>query len=439
MKTIALVVTILLLSLSLAGWARGQATKGESKSRAGTPKARQVDDWPQFRGPGGLGTSDAKGLPLTWGPDQNVVWKQELSGPGSSSPIVAGERVFVTYYSGYGLRGQAAGDTNRLERRVVCFSLTNGKLLWQKAVPANLPESPTVREHGYAASTPASDGERLYVFFGKSGVFAFDLDGRQLWQADVGTQVHGWGSAASPVLYQDLVIINACVESESLIALNKRTGKEVWRTPGIKESWSTPQLVAVAGGKTELVVAIQGKLLGFDPESGQGLWSAATDIAWYMAPSLVARDGVVYCIGGRSGGGLAVRAGGRGDVTQSHRLWTGKKGSNVSSPVLHDGHLYWMHDNLGIAYCAEANTGKIVYEERLAGTGQVYASPVLANGKLYYVSRHSGTYVLAAKRRFEQLAHNDLDDRSIFDASPAVAGNRLLLRSDQFLYCIGQK
>lgn len=241
------------------------------------------------------------------------------------------------------------------------------------------------------------------------------------------------------MLYQDLVIINACIESESLVALNKRTGKEVWRMSGIKESWSTPQLVAVAGGKTELVVAVLGKLLGFDPESGQGLWSATTDIAWYMVPSLVARDGIVYCIGGRSGGGLAVRAGGRGDVTQSHRLWTGKKGSNVSSPVLHDGHLYWVHDNLGIAYCAEANTGKIVYEERLARAGQVYASPVSADGKLYYVSRRSGTYVLAAKPRFEQLAHNSLDDESILDASPAVAANRLLLRSDRFLYCIGQK
>lgn len=439
MKKIACIVTFLLVSLSLAGWARGQATKGKSPSRAGTPQARQVGDWPQFRGPGGLGTSDAKGLPLTWGPDQNIVWQQELPGHGSSSPIVVGERVFVTGYSGFGARGQAAGEMQRLQRQVLCYSLTNGKLLWQKTLPANLPESPTVREHGYAASTPASDGERLYVFFGKSGVFAFDLDGRQLWQTDVGSQVHGWGSAASPVVYQDLVIINACIESESLIALNRRTGKEVWRMPGIKESWSMPQLVAVAGGKTELVVAVLGKLLGVDPASGQSLWSAATDIAWYMVPSLVARDGIVYCIGGRSGGGLAVRAGGRGDVTQSHRLWTGKKGSNVSSPVLYDGHLYWAHDTLGIAYCAEVNTGKIVYEERLARAGQIYASPVLADGKLYYVSRHSGTYVLAAKPRFEQLAHNDLADESIFDASPAVAGNRLLLRSDRSLYCIGQK
>ena len=136
---------------------------------------------------------------------------------------------------------------------------------------------------------------------------------------------------------------------------------------------------------------------------------------------------------------LAVRAGGRGNVTQSHRLWTGRKGSNVSSPIAHAGRLYWMHENLGIACCADAKTGRIVYEERVAGAGQTYASPVLADGKLYYVSRRGGVFVLTAKPEFAQLAHNDLGDRSTFDASPAVAGSRLLLRSDRFLYCIGEK
>jgi len=158
-----------------------------------------------------------------------------------------------------------------------------------------------------------------------------------------------------------------------------------------------------------------------------------------MVPGLVTHDEVVYCIGGRSGGALAVRAGGRGDVTQTHRLWTGKKGSNVSSPIHHAGHLYWMHDNLGIAYCADAKTGEIVYEERVAGAGQVYASPVLADGKLYYVSRYDRVFVLAAKPQFDLLATNDLKDASTFDASPAVSNGQLLLRSDRFLYCIGKK
>jgi outer membrane protein assembly factor BamB len=195
-----------------------------------------------------------------------------------------------------------------------------------------------------------------------------------------------------------------------------------------------------ADGKTELVVAIFGKVLGIDPAKGTQLWSCATDIPWYMVPSAVAHDGVVYCIGGRDGGGrLAVSIGGRGDVTRQNRLWAAKKGSNVASPIYHDGHLYWMNDVLGIAYCAEAKTGNILYEERLPRAGQVYASPVLAEGRVHYTTRDGRTYVVAAKPTFELLATNDLSDRSMFNASPAVAGGKLLIRSDKYLYCLGKK
>lgn len=297
-----------------------------------------------------------------------------------------------------------------------------------------------MREHGYAASTPTSDGERLYVFFGKSGVFAFTLEGQQIWRADVGTQFHGWGSAASPVLHHDLVIINACVESESLVALEKKSGREVWRVRNMKESWNTPLVVKNQRGESELIVAILGKILALDPTSGQERWNCATEITWYMAPSVVAQGDVVFSLGGRSGvAALAVRTGGQGNVTHSHRLWTGLKGSNVSSPVVQGDHLYWVHDNLGIAYCAEARTGRIVYEERLPGAGQVYASPVLADGNLYYVSRSGRTFVVKASPEYTLLATNELPDRSSFDASPAVAGNRLYLRSNRFLYCLGEK
>jgi outer membrane protein assembly factor BamB len=195
----------------------------------------------------------------------------------------------------------------------------------------------------------------------------------------------------------------------------------------------------VGAGKAELVVAVAGKVLGFAPETGKALWSCKTDIGWYMVPSVVAAEGVVYCLGGRSGtAGLAVRAGGSGDVTDSHRLWTSQKGSNVSSPIYRDAHLYWMHEQRGIAYCAKAATGEIVYEQRLEGAGQVYSSPLLADGRLYYVTRYGKTFVLAAKPQFEQLAVNDLSDRGVFNGSPAVAGNRLLLRSDKYLYCVGK-
>jgi outer membrane protein assembly factor BamB len=158
-----------------------------------------------------------------------------------------------------------------------------------------------------------------------------------------------------------------------------------------------------------------------------------------MVPSIVAHEGVIYCLGGRSGvASLAVKTGGKGDVTQSHRLWTGLKGSNVSSPIFHQGHLYWMNDNSGIAYCAKAETGEIVYEHRMNRAGQVYASPLMAAGRIYYLTRQGKVFVVAAKPEFEELAVNDLDDGSLFNASMATDGSRILVRSDRFLYAIGK-
>jgi outer membrane protein assembly factor BamB len=416
-------------------WICGVVLVSSVASDAGQPAA---GPWAQFRGPNGSGTSAEKGLPVNWGPQEGIAWKAELPGAGASTPIILGDRIFLTCYSGYGVPGRPEGEIGQLKRHVVCLSRNDGKVLWNKPVAAKMPEEPAIREgHGYATNSAVTDGERLYIFLGKSGVVAFDLEGKQLWQADVGAKTSGWGTGASPVLYGDLVIINASVESESLVALDKQTGKEKWRAGSIKQSWNTPILVAAAG-KAELVVAIFGKVLGFDPATGEALWSCATDIGWYMVPSLVAGDGIVYCIGGRgTGGALAVRCGGRGDVTASHRLWTLKKGSNVSSPILHEGHLYSAHENDGVAYCVEAKTGRVVYAERLQGAGQIYASPVLADGKLYYTSRGGRTFVVAAKPKFELIATNELGRVGTFNASPAVAGGCLFLRADQWLFCIG--
>jgi outer membrane protein assembly factor BamB len=282
----------------------------------------------------------------------------------------------------------------------------------------------------------------VYTFFGKSGVFAFDHTGRQLWQADVGSGTHPW-CGPSPILYKDLLIVNAGVESGSLVALDKKTGRDQWRFGDIRYSYNTPILVELPAGKIELVIEIggggeagRGKVLGFDPDTGQLLWSCAGDDG-YICASPVASGGVIYAV--PRGTVLAVRAGGRGDVTESHRLWTARKGSNVPSPVVHDVHLYWANESSGVAYCAETTTGQIVYEERLKDAGEIYASPVLADGKLYYLTRKGRTFVLAAGPKFEQLAANDLDDDSIFNASPAVTDARLVLRSDRFVYCIGLK
>lgn len=396
-------------------------------------------DWRAFRGTDGTATTTAK-LPTTWSATENVAWKTDLPGAGTSTPIVVGDRVFVTCYSGYNVPGQPQGAQEDLKLHLCCLDRKTGKLTWTKDVKPKLPEQERIRDgHGYASSTPTADDERVYAFFGKSGVVAFDHAGKELWTADVGSTLHGWGSAASLLLADGLLIVNASVESETLFALDVKTGKEVWARKGVKESWNTP-ILATAGDRTELVFAIGGKVLGLDPKTGKELWTCATDIPWYMVPSLVAADGVVYVLGGRPGYGLAVKLGGSGDVTKTHRLWTSKKGGNVSSPVYHAGHLYWMHDNQQAAFCADAKTGAVVYEEKLPRAGQVYGSPVLADGKIYYPARDGKVLVVAAAPKFELLATNTLGEgRGEFNASPAASGAQLLLRTNKAVYCIGKE
>lgn len=396
-------------------------------------------DWAQFRGPGGMGVSEEKNLPVQWSSSENIAWKVDLPGPGSSSPIVVGDRVFVTCYSGYGLEPNA-GDQKDLRRHLLCFERATGKQLWAKEFEPKLPEHKYQGEgsyQGYAGSTPASDGQRLYVFFGKSGVFCFDLDGKELWHVDVGDGIHGWGSGASPVLFGKLLLINASVESGSLVALDKLTGKEAWRAGGIRAAWDTPLLIP-SKDRTEAVVSVESRLMSFDAATGKSLWDA-DGVHRYVCPSVVAHDGVVYVIGGGHTS-LAVRTGGSGDVTQSNTVWKEKKGSNVSSPVYYDGHLYWASDNGGYICCQNAATGETVFQERLEPRpGSIWSSALLADGKLYFVSQHAGTYVIAAKPKFELLAHNVFaDDDSRTNATPAVSGGRLFLRTDRALYCIGK-
>ena len=418
-----------------------QTNNNENATQSQSVSTEKIEigenDWLGFRGAEAMGVSQATGVPTEWS-ESDLIWKTPLPGAGSSSPIVVGDMIYLTSYSGYFVPDEPEGNLNQLKRNLIAINRGDGKIRWQKSVDAKLPEEERIRDHGYAANSPVADAERVYAFFGKSGVVAFNHQGEEVWRADVGSKTHGWGTAASPVLYKEMLFVNASVESESLIALDRKTGNEIWRTSGIKESWNTPIIAKTEAGKDELVLAIHGKVLGFDPESGEQLWSCDTDITWYMVPTGVAADGVVYFLGGRSGiAALAVRTGGKGDVTKTHRLWTSTKGSNVVSPVVHEGHLYWIHDKLGIAYCARLEDGEVVYEERLNGAGQVYASTLLANGNMYYLNRSGKTMVVAAKPEFELISSNDLKDGSTFNATPVSEGEHLLLRSDKFLYCIG--
>jgi outer membrane protein assembly factor BamB len=398
-------------------------------------------DWSQFRGPEGQGTSPAKDLPLEWSSKKNVVWRTKLPGPGTSSPVTAGSRVFLTCYTGYAEDAKQPGKQQDLRRHLLCLDRKGGRVLWAKEFEPLLPEHEYKGEgsyHGYAASTPATDSERLYVFFGKSGVYCFDLDGKELWHVAVGKNTSGWGSAASPLLYKGLVIVNASVESGALVALDRKTGHEVWRAGGIASAWNTPVVVKPPSGESELVVSVENWLIGLSPDTGKELWRA-DGVHRYVVPSVVAHDGIVYAIGGGHTS-LAVKAGGRGDVTKTHVVWRQNKGSNVPSPIYHEGHLYWVSDGGGVVHCQEAQTGKSVYEKRLEpGADTVWASPLLADGKLYIVSQHKGTYVVAAGPEYKLLAHNVFaDDDSRTNASPAVSEGQILLRSDKYLYCLGE-
>jgi len=405
-------------------------------------------DWMQFRGPGGSGVSDEKGLPDSWSSKENIVWRTDLPGPGTSSPIVVGKRIYLTCYTGYGLK-EGKDGMDKLMRHLVCIDRAKGDILWTKDFKPELPESNYVggnnTQHGYSSSTVASDGKHLYLFFGKSGVYCLDLDGKEKWHASVGTGTNGWGSSNSPMLYKDLVIINASIESGCLVGLNKNTGDEVWRTKGIRSSWNTPVLVDVPGKPPELVLSESSAVIGFDPEKGTELWRV-TGFGGYVCPSVVTDspllsegqpkregDAVVYVVRGEA---LAIKAGGRGDVTKSHVLWRFKGSSLVPSPVYHDGRLYWAG---GTAICLNATTGEEIHRGRIEG-GTYYASPLVADGKIYYVSRFAGTAVTEAGPKFKLLSRNKFeDDGSRTNASPIAHEGCILLRTDRYLYCIGKR
>jgi outer membrane protein assembly factor BamB len=398
-------------------------------------------DWPRFRGPGGQGVSEEIGLPVEWSADKNIVWKVKLPGAGASCPVTAGKRIFVTCYSGYGMDTKKPGNQKDLKRHLVCVDRVKGEVLWSKDFQPELPEHGYNGEgayHGYAASTPIVERDRLYVFFGKSGVYCFDLDGKELWHESVGKNTNGWGSGASPIIYKDLLIVNASVEAGSLVALDKTSGKEKWRCKDIIEAWNTPLIVTTPGGEQEVVISVNPRVVGINPDTGKELWRA-DGVHRYAIPSVVAQDGIVYALGGGSTS-LAVKTGGSGDISKTNVLWRAGQGSNASSPILHDGHLYWVGESDGVIRCQDVKTGKMVYSERLLpAAGRIWASPVLADGKLYFVSQQKGTYVVAAKPKFEQLAHNVLDEKTRSNASIAVSDGQLLLRNDEYLYCIGKK
>ena len=392
-----------------------------------------ADDWPQFRGPRGDGTSNDHRVPTEWHDAKNLKWKLKLPGAGFSSPIVVKDFVLVSSYSG------AEGDLKGLKRHLVCVDRRNGKVLWSQAIPSTALERRGAAfgtQHGFASHTPISDGTSVYVLFGNTGVLAFNLQGKELWRSNVGTEnASMFGSAASPILYHDQLIITAGAESESLRALDKKTGKQIWKSDAgsLSRCYATPTIAKNQQGEDELLVSVPSELWGLNPKTGNLKWYAETPADLNTVPNVLAKDGVAYVIGGRRGGRAAIRLGGSDDVTNSHVIWSTSGGSYVPSPVLHKGHLYWINDR-GVAFCVAAKTGKQVTRKRIGG--QFYASIVLIQDKLYAASRFGGTYVLEATPELKRIALNKLSDKSDFSGSPAVSDGQLILRSNEGLYCI---
>ncbi len=258
----------------------------------------------------GSGVSlDKQPLPATWSESENLKWKAKLPGPGSSSPIVVGRRVVVTCWSGYGTDSGKDGEEKDLRRHVICFDRDTGKVLWDREVEPVLPEDPysgQFTQHGYASHTPVSDGKRIYVFFGKTGVLAFDLEGKKLWQTSVGTGSgsRGWGTASSPILYKNLVIVPAVAESGSLVALNQETGKEVWRrsSSSITSTWGTPVLVDCGQGRTDLVLAVPNEILGVRSRHGQPALALRGDQIRFDLHQRDCRRRDRLCLGDRAAG-----------------------------------------------------------------------------------------------------------------------------------------
>jgi outer membrane protein assembly factor BamB len=424
-----------------------------------------AEDWPQWRGPLSLGISAESGLPERWSATENLAWKTALAGFGASSPVVIGGLVVVTSQIGsYRVSGGGdpllARDDQSLAARehaiagppmpsenvrdalflaVEAFRAADGKRTWEYRIPAT-GELPKLHEkHNLATPTPVSDGERIYAWFGNGQLVALDMQGRELWKHHLGQEYGSfltpWGHGSSPMLYKDLLILLCDHQPVAyLLALDKRTGRQRWKVDpkGNRVSQSTP--VAAPGPQgDELIVNSSARIEAYDPSTGRLLWYAGGERQTPI-PSPVFSGGVIYLSRGyRNSDVLAIRPGGRGDVTPTHVQWRIPAGASYVPSVLHYQGLIYMTNEVGVVTCAEAATGQRLWSRRLDGV--FFASPVAGDGKVYLVSETGETFVLRAGRKDEVLAKNQLDER--FLASPAISGGKIFLRGDGVLFAIG--
>jgi hypothetical protein len=389
----------------------------------------QAQEWPGWRGPKRDGTSEEKGFPLTWGPAENVAWKVPVKGKGHSSPLVWGDRVYLTTCV------EETGD-----RLLLCYDAKDGKLVWERTVltyPAQNKDKHNL--NSFASSTPVTDGKRLWIAFldGKRfRAFCYGVDGGKVWEAEPGEFHSKHGFCSSPLLYKDRVIFNGDQDALAwIVALDQATGKEVWRAdrPNRTRSY-VPPVIFEAGGRTQMVLSGSKCVASYDPETGKQIWIIDGPTEQFVA-SMVYTEGV-FCI---TGGfpdhyTLGIKPDGQGNVTSSHILWTDREGvAYVPSPIAWGPHFYVVTDE-GVAYGFDAKTGKRLWKEKLGRHHS--ASPVAADGHLYFTDDSGITHVLKAGAQVHPVAKNELGENCY--ASPALSRGRLYFRTVKHLVCIGR-
>ena len=399
---------------------------------AGSPDATKY--WPRWRGPSGQGLVEGNGYPDTWADDgdnsNNILWKVSLPGMGNSSPIIWDDRIFLT---------TAYEDGRR--RSILCLRRSDGELLWETFTPHGAPEEAN-RKNGHASGTPSTDGERVYAYLGNHGLLSVDFQGKRVWHKDLGKLAPYHGSAGSPLLYRDRVILYQDHRGPSgsfIVAFDKHTGTELWRT-GREEpvGWGSPVAIRV-GGRDEIIVSSYKRVYAYDPATGKELWHCDGNLV-EVAPTPVVGHGLLFCSSGRAGPTLAIRPGGRGDVTETHIAWRTAKGSPfIPSPIVYGDYLYLVNDMMSIATCYEAKTGKLMWQGRMgeARRESFSASPVAVDGKVFFANDAGETYVLAAGPEFRLLGVNRLNAPTL--ASPAGVDGRWYFRTAEHLLCVGRK
>lgn len=418
--------------------------------------------WPEWRGPflNGMARGDA---PTSWDAAKNIKWKAEIPGRGHSTPVVWGDKIFLTtavpigkapapppadaqggQQRGRGGPGGGAGPLVEHRFDVLCLDRKTGKVVWQKTAKVATPHEGFHRAYGsFASNAPITDGRNLYAFFGSRGVFCYDLNGKLIWQQDLGVQMKmrlQFGEGSGPALDNERLYLIFDQEAGSfVVALDKRTGKEVWRAQRDEQSsWSTP-LIVEHGGRRQVIIAATKKVRSYDARTGKVIWECA-GLGSNVIPVPIYHNGVIYVMSGhRDPKLMAIKLGKEGDLTGTDSiLWTQTRGTSYTmSPVLHDGKLWVVTDN-GQVSCFNAATGEPYFHQvRLPRPYNFKASPVGANGKIYLASEEGDVIVLKMSDKLEVLATNTLEDQ-VFIASPIIVEGEIFLRSQNTLYCISE-